>query len=474
MGARALTGRGYRGHVFWDSDVFVLPFLAATHPASARAILEYRVRRLPAARAAARAAGHAGARFAWESAASGEDVTPRSARDRAGREVAIYTGQREEHIVADIAWAAGCYIDWTGDRAFREGAGRALLVETARYWASRAQRDSDGTGGRAHIRGVIGPDEYHELVDDNAYTNVMARWNLRRAFAETTDATVERAERRSWLDLADALVDGYHPDSGLYEQFAGFFALEPLIISEIAPRRPIAADLLLSPERVHQAQVVKQADVLMLHHLVPDEVVDGSLAANLAFYEPRTAHSSSLSPGVHAALLARAGRLAEARAALAMTTRIDLDDVSGSTASGVHIAAMGSVWQALALGFVGARPRGDVLELEPRIAEDWELLGAAASLSGGATARAGKRADDRGEQRPADAPQRRWRGDRERRAEPASLSARVRLAQRAPAGSAAAGRTRSVVGRCADPYMQPMQAGCHPDEDGQMAQGMLP
>ncbi|HKH78550.1 MAG TPA: glycosyl hydrolase family 65 protein [Solirubrobacteraceae bacterium] len=374
VGARALTGRGYRGHVFWDSDVFVLPFLAATHPASARAILEYRVRRLPSARAAARAAGHAGARFAWESAASGEDVTPRSARDRAGHEVAIYTGQREEHIVADVAWAAGCYIDWTGDRAFREGAGRRLLVETARYWASRVERDSDGTGGRAHIRGVIGPDEYHELVDDNAYTNVMASWNLRRAFAETTDGAVERAERRSWLDLADALVDGYHPDSGLYEQFAGFFALEPLVISEIAPRRPIAADLLLSPERVHQAQVVKQADVLMLHHLVPDEVVEGSLAANLAFYEPRTAHSSSLSPGVHAALLARAGRLDEARAALAMTTRIDLDDESGATASGVHIAAMGSVWQALALGFLGARPRGDVLELEPRIAEGWELL----------------------------------------------------------------------------------------------------
>ena len=176
---------------------------------------------------------------------------------------------------------------------------------------------------------MIGPDEYHELVDDNAYTNVMARWNLRRAFAETTDAIVEPAERRSWLDLADALVDGYHPDSGLYEQFAGFFALEPLVISEIAPRRPIAADLLLSPERVHQAQVVKQADVLMLHHLVPDEVVGGSLAANLAFYEPRTAHSSSLSPGVHAALLARAGRLEEARAALALTSRIDLDDESG-------------------------------------------------------------------------------------------------------------------------------------------------
>ncbi len=371
VGARGLSGRGYRGHVFWDSDVFVLPFLAATHPPAARAILEYRIRRLPAAQAAARAAGRAGARFAWESAASGEDVTPRAARDRAGRRVAIYTGQREEHIVADVAWAAGCYIDWTGDRAFREGPGGRLFVETARYWASRAERDSDGS---AHIRGVIGPDEYHELVDDNAYTNVMARWNLRRAFAETTDAVLDRAERAAWLDLADALVDGYRAESGLYEQFAGFFELEPLVISEIAPRRPIAADLLLSPERVHRAQVVKQADVLMLHHLLPDEVQAGSLAANLAFYEPRTAHASSLSPGVHAALFARAGRLAQAREFLELATRIDLDDVSGSTASGVHIAAMGSVWQALALGFAGARPREGMLELDPRIAPEWSLL----------------------------------------------------------------------------------------------------
>jgi trehalose/maltose hydrolase-like predicted phosphorylase len=371
IGARGLSGRGYRGHVFWDSDVFVLPFLAATNPVAARAVLEYRVRRIPAAQQAARAAGRAGARFAWESAATGEDVTPRSARDRAGRLVEIHTGEREEHIVADVAWAAAHYLDWTGDQAFRDGPGKRLFVETARYWASRAQLENDG---HAHIRGVIGPDEYHELVDDNAYTNVMARWNLRQAFAETTDADVDHAERAAWLALADALVDGYRPESGIYEQFAGFFELEPLVIAEIAPRRPIAADLLLSPERVHQAQVVKQADVLMLHHLVPEEVVDGSLAANLAFYEPRTAHSSSLSPGVHAALLARAGQLAEARAALAMTARIDLDDVSGSTASGVHLAAMGSAWQALAFGFAGARPRGEVLELDPRIAEDWERL----------------------------------------------------------------------------------------------------
>ena len=371
VGARGLSGQGYRGHVFWDSDVFVLPFLAATHPASARAILEYRLRRLPAAQLAARAMGRRGARFAWESAATGEDVTPRMARDRAGREVPIYTGQREEHIVADVAWAAACYSDWTDDEGFRAGPGRRLLVETARYWASRIERDGDAS---AHIRGVIGPDEYHELVDDNAYTNVMARWNLRRACAETSGGEVDATERASWMELAEALVDGYRADTGLYEQFAGFFELEPLVIAQLAPRRPIAADLLLSAARVNGAQIIKQADVLMLHHLIPEELAPGSLTPNLDFYEPRTAHGSSLSPGIHAALFARANRLGDARAALRLAARIDLDDVSGTTAAGVHIAAMGSVWQALAYGFAGARAGGGVLGLDPRLPPEWELF----------------------------------------------------------------------------------------------------
>ncbi|MHB8492029.1 MAG: glycosyl hydrolase family 65 protein [Solirubrobacteraceae bacterium] len=372
LGARGLSGPGYRGHVFWDSDVFALPFLAATHSASARALLEYRVRCLPAAQAAARTLGYRGARFAWESAASGEDVTPRVVRDGAGREVEIHTGQREEHIVADVAWGAACYVDWTGDQQFRTGPGRRLLVETARYWASRVERDDDGT---AHIRGVIGPDEYHEVVDDNAYTNVMARWNLRRAFAETTgDGEVDHRERASWMELAEALVDGYQADTGLYEQFAGFFELEPLVIAQLAPQRPIAADQLLGDARVHGAQVVKQADVLMLHQLVPDELAPGSLPPNLDFYEPRTAHGSSLSPGIHAALFARANRLAEAQAALRMAARIDLDDSFASTGAGVHIAAMGSVWQALTYGFAGVRPGREALEIDPHLPADWKLL----------------------------------------------------------------------------------------------------
>jgi trehalose/maltose hydrolase-like predicted phosphorylase len=370
VGARGLTGEAYGGHVFWDTDVFVLPFLAATHPAAARAVLEYRVRRLPAALAAARACGRAGARFPWESAGDGSDVTPRWGSDRLGKATRIRTGELEEHIVADVAWAAACYQEWTGDTAFAIGPGLRLLVETARYWASRIDVDPDGRG---HIRHVIGPDEYHEDVDDNAFTNVMARWNLRAAAAAGRTST-HAAERRRWLGIADALVDGYDQTSGLYEQFAGFQRLETLIIRDLAPQRPVAATMLLGDERVAGAQVIKQADVLMLHHMVPGEVAPDSLAANLDFYEPRTAHGSSLSPGIHAGLFARAGRLADALAALRLTARIDLDDLSGSTAGGVHLGAMGSLWQALVGGFCGVRPDGDALRVDPRLPPEWSAL----------------------------------------------------------------------------------------------------
>jgi len=373
VGARGLAGTGYGGHVFWDSDTFVLPFLVATHPESARAMLEYRIRRLPAALEAARSMGRAGARFPWESAHTGLDVTPRSARDRSGRVVPIRTGQLEEHIVADVSWAACCYVDWSGDEEFARGPGLDILVETARYWASRIRVETDGS---AHIFGVVGPDEYHEPVDDNAYTNVMARWNLRRAAeaVEAADAEATVDERRTWTELADALVDGYDADTGIYKQFAGFDRLEPLIIAELAPRRPIAADLLLGAERTRGAQVIKQADVLMIHHLVPDEAVPGSLEPNLRYYEPRTAHGSSLSPAIHASLHARARDFDQSLEALRIAARMDLDDLTGSTAGGLHLATMGGTWQAIAFGFMGLRPHAGMLRIDPVLPPSWSAV----------------------------------------------------------------------------------------------------
>jgi trehalose/maltose hydrolase-like predicted phosphorylase len=374
VGARGLSGRAYRGHVFWDADLFVLPFLAATHQQSARAMLEYRIARLPQALARAVAEGREGARFPWESAADGSEVTPRTGRDQSGRLVPIRTGDEEIHIIGDIVWAALYYAEWTGDEEFLAGAGLRLLIEAARYWASRIRVDPQG---HAHLYGVIGPDEYHEPVDDNAFTNVLARWNLRRA-ADTCawfgDESVSAEECARWIALADALLDGYQPDTGIYEEFAGFFKLEPVRIVDLVERRPITADLLLGRERVQNAQIVKQADVLMLHHLLPDEVQAGSLIPNLEYYEPRTAHGSSLSPGIHASLFARANRLDEAIEALRLAANIDLADLTATSGGGLHLATMGGVWQAIAFGFLGLRPRRDVLVIDPRLPEQWREI----------------------------------------------------------------------------------------------------
>lgn len=369
VGARGLTGDGYAGHVFWDADVFVLPALAAIRPAAARAMLEYRIRRLPAAQALARARGFDGARFPWESAGDGSDVTPRFVRGMDDELVPIATGSHEEHIVADVAWSAMHYAAWTGDSAFLAGGGGDLVVETARYWASRIQISADG---RAHLYGMMGPDEYHDIVDDNAYTNVMARWNIRRG-AEMLVRAGDSDTATTWTALADRLVDGWDPQRQLYEQFIGYFDLEPLLMSEVAPP-PVAVDRLLGAERVAGSQLIKQADVLMLHHLVPEEAMAGSLEPCVAYYEPRTAHGSSLSPAIHASLLARAGEPERALELFRLAARLDLDDLTGTTADGVHLATMGGVWQALAFGFLGVSAAGGALAVRPCLPEAWRAL----------------------------------------------------------------------------------------------------
>ncbi|WP_167475196.1 glycoside hydrolase family 65 protein [Nocardia arthritidis] len=369
VGARGLSGPGYRGHVFWDADIFVLPAMASIDPDAAAAMLAYRLRGLPAARARARAEGARGARFPWESAADGTDVTPRNGY-LGGVPVPILTGTQEEHITADIAWAADHFAEWTGRLDWLGTEGRELLTDTARYWVSRFRLDPDG---RAHLDDVIGPDEYHESVCDNAFTNVLARWNLRRAARLEPRDAAEAAEFAAWRWLAERVVDQHHPD-GRYEQFTGYFDLEPLLAAEVA-RPPVAADVLLGQARVAGSQLIKQPDVLMLHHLIPEEV--DSLAANLDYYGPRTTHGSSLSPAIMAALLARAGRPHAALDMLRRALRIDMDDHTGTTAAGLHLAALAGVWQAMLTGFAGIRVRDGVLRIRPALPGGWGRFGIA-------------------------------------------------------------------------------------------------
>ena len=365
LGARGLSGPGYRGHVFWDTDVFVLPFLAATHPPAARALVSYRVRRLDAARAAAARDGFAGARFPWESADTGDEITPPELPDASGKLVRILTGEQEEHITADVAWAMARYQDWSGDRQMRPACCE-LLCETARYWASRIRVDGAGV---AHIDRVIGPDEYHENVDDNAFTNVMVRWNLLRA-ADLEQSGSDEAGR--WRELAAALADGFDPASRRHEQFAGYFDLEPLTVTDLA--RGADPVEVLGWEHLQRTQLVKQADVLMIHLLVPGHAPPGSLRADIDWYEPRTTHASSLSAPVHAAVHARAGQVDAALAYLRRAATIDLDDLTASTHKGLHVATMGGVWHALMHGMAGLDLHGKNLRLHPHLPPGWDAL----------------------------------------------------------------------------------------------------
>ncbi|HEU5004009.1 MAG TPA: glycosyl hydrolase family 65 protein [Actinomycetota bacterium] len=386
IGARGLTGTGYRGHVFWDTDVFVVPFFTYTHPATARALLAYRYRTLDAARE--RAGEYRGALFPWEGADTGEDCTPAVIRLPDGTAVDVLTGQQEIHISADVAWAVWQYWQVTGDDGFMADMGTELLVETARFWASRA---TVGEDRRYHITGVIGPDEYHEEVTDNAFTNVMARQNLRwaaEAVAWMAKARpggweslagrlrFESSELAGWEAVASGLASGLHtsgPEAGLYEEFAGYFALEDLRAEDFG-RRPFAGERVLGTKRLRRSQIIKQADVVMLAHLLPGVVPVESARTNYRYYEPRTAHGSSLSPAIHAALAARTGDLASAMANLDLAARVDLDDRMGNASEGLHLAAMGGLWQAMVFGFGGVAPESGGLRLDPVLPEQWDRL----------------------------------------------------------------------------------------------------
>ncbi|HEY5216283.1 MAG TPA: glycoside hydrolase family 65 protein, partial [Pseudolabrys sp.] len=357
IGARGLTGEAYRGHVFWDTEIYMLPFYVFTDPPSARSLLMYRYHTLDAARRKAKEHGYKGALYAWESADTGEEVTPRHAVMPDGRVEAILTGEREHHISADIAYAVWQYWRASGDDGFMLAAGAEILVETARFWVSRAQVEPDG---RAHIRQVIGPDEYHEMIDDNAYTNAMAIFNLERA-ADTiemlqreqvadwqrlcTNLDLAEKEPATWRALAGQLATGFDSATKLLEQFAGYFQLDEVdVVRQRASAMPI--DAYLGPERVRRSKAIKQADVVALSALLWDQWPVAVHEANFRYYEPRTAHGSSLSPALYALVAARLGDGALAQAYFRQAAEIDLANNMGNAAGGVHMGALGGLWQA--------------------------------------------------------------------------------------------------------------------------------
>ena len=384
IGARGLTGDAYFGHVFWDTEIYLLPFYTAAWPEAARALLMYRFHTLPAAREKAAQIGCKGALYAWESADTGQETTPERVVGPDGMLVDILPGKMEHHISADIAYAVWQYWRATGDDVFFFTAGAEILLETARFWASRAVAEADG---RRHIRHVIGPDEYHEDVDDNAFTNVMARWNIARAL-ETVDLLRARWPDRAaallnklalgddeladWHDAVARLATGLDPVTGLYEQFAGYHKLEPIDLSFYADR-DVPIDVVIGRERTQRSQAVKQADVVALLALLPEAFPGAMAETNFRHYEPRCAHGSSLSAGMHALVAARLGHVEVALRYLRETATADLD-FDPNSAGGVRIAGLGGLWQAVMLGFAGLDLMGDTLGIAPRLPLHWRSL----------------------------------------------------------------------------------------------------
>ncbi len=385
VAARALTGADYRGHVFWDTEIFLLPFYTLTWPRAARAMLMYRFHTLDAARGKAARLGWRGALYAWESADTGADTTPEHAIGPDRRVVDILCGTQEQHIAADIAYAVWQYWQATGDEDFLLHAGCEILLETARFWISRAVPEADGF---RHIRGVIGPDEYHETVDDNAFTNMMARHNIASALAASSllktrwpgewsrlsaKLEVDDAELAGWPGAAARIVTGLDPVNGLYEQFAGYLGLEQINLKDFAGRS-VPMDVVLGTARTQASQVVKQADVVGLLMLLPEAFAGQAAAVNYAYYEPRCSHGSSLSRAMHGVAAARLGLSREALAFFRQTSAIDMADSHAAIDGGIHVAALGGVWQIAVLGFAGVSLQEDHLAFDPILPDGWASM----------------------------------------------------------------------------------------------------
>jgi len=363
--AKGLTGTGYDGHAFWDTEMFVLPLLTSTCPEAARDALKWRHSILPAARARAAALGHTGAAFPW--------------RTIAGEECSAYwpAGTAAFHINADIADAVVRYVDVTGDTEFEAGPGLEILVETARLWCSLGHHDRHG---RFRLPGMTGPDEYSALADDNIYTNLMAQRNLLAA-ADAAERYLEEAgrlgvgqeERAAWQAAAEAMHVPYDEHLGVHPQAEGFTTYQ---VWDFEHTKPEEYPLFLHFPYfdLYRRQVVKQSDLVLAMIFRGDAFSEEQKARNFAYYEALTVRDSSLSAATQAVIAAELGHLDLAYDYLGEAAQIDLLDLHHNTRDGLHMASLAGAWAVLVAGFGGLRVRQGRLMLAPRLPEGLAAL----------------------------------------------------------------------------------------------------
>jgi alpha,alpha-trehalose phosphorylase len=372
--AKGLTGQAYEGHYFWDTEIYVLPFLTYTEPRIVRNLLRFRHGMLPHARARAAELSESGALFPWRTI-NGEEASSYYA-----------AGTAQYHIDADIAYAIKRYVDVRGDHDLLCEVGAEMLVDTARMWTSLGFY-SPATQA-FHIHGVTGPDEYTTVVNDNAFTNLMARLNLRYAaevarwmqearpdayhhLLHVTD--LDEAEIQEWERAADALYVPYDNERGIHPQDANFLEKEVWDFAN-TPRERYPLLLHYHPLVIYRYQVLKQADVVLAMVLLGDEFDTAQKARNFAYYDPLTTGDSSLSACVQAILAAEIGAEDKALEYFQYALLMDLADVAGNVVDGAHIASTGGVWMSLIYGFGGLRDHGGELRFDPRLPSGWRSL----------------------------------------------------------------------------------------------------
>ena len=390
LGAKTLSGYGYRGHSFWDTEIFMLPFFIHVRPEIARNLLSYRWHLLEGAKKKAAGNNYAGAQYPWESAGTGEEVTPTwvlDPRDRT-RLIRIWTGDIEIHISADISYAIWKYWKATGDLTFLLERGAEIILETARFWGSRVEWNEQKQ--RYDINDIIGPDEYHDHVDNNVYTNAFARWNLQAAlrlkeWLESEHPADWRkinrrvrlrpAELKHWQRVIDHIYLPFNSETRLVEQFEGYFNRKDVDLAQLEPRRE-SVQSLFGIEGANETQVLKQPDVLMLMFLLPELYDAETVRANYEYYTRRTDHTfgSSLGPSIMAIMACRVGDSAAAYEHFMRAARADLFDVRDNAGDGIHGASAGGLWQAVVFGFAGLEQTEDGLRTNPRLPDNWKRV----------------------------------------------------------------------------------------------------
>ena len=372
IAAKGVTGGGYEGHYFWDTETYVVPFLAYTSPETARKLLRFRWRQLPQARERAREVNEVGALYPW--------------RTINGEEASAYyaAGTAQYHINAAIAFALKRYLDASGDIAFLAGEGAEILVETARLWEDLGFFANGEDVFRIH--GVTGPDEYTTVVNDNLYTNVMARFNMRYA-ARVVDlleewdgnafaglcrkVALEPGETKRWIRASDAVYLPYDDQLGIHPQDDSFLELEPWDFENTPPDHyPLL--LHYHPLVIYRHQVLKQADVVLAMALRSDQFPLDVKRRNFDYYDPITTGDSSLSACVQAMAAAQIGYDELAITYFRETLFVDLADTHGNASDGVHVASAGGVWGTIAFGFAGLFDSGTALRFMPSLPSVWE------------------------------------------------------------------------------------------------------